>query len=276
MDEFWKPGQISGVENEFNHTSAIEFMKRWRHLAVYLSVFYVAVVFGIQYPMKNRTKWNLRGPLMVWNSIMAVFSILGFYSTGVIQWQYAFYNGWERSICDLVILKNQEGLFSFLFCFSKLAELIDTLFIVLRKQKLIFLHWYHHVTVLIYCWYSYSSITAPQQWFITMNYFIHSIMYSYYTLCASGVYRPHIRIKIVITVLQISQMIFGVGINIFLVVKMTVEEYWFCDGLVERTYSYAIYSLAMYASYFILFSHFFYNTYVRHVDAARVVACEVK
>ena len=49
---------------------------------------------------------------------------------------------------------------------SKLPELGDTLFIVLRKQQLIFLHWYHHITVFIYVWYSYAGHTAPGRWFM--------------------------------------------------------------------------------------------------------------
>jgi elongation of very long chain fatty acids protein 6 len=36
---------------------------------------------------------------------------------------------------------------------SKVPETVDTLFIVLRRQELIFLHWYHHASVLIYCFY---------------------------------------------------------------------------------------------------------------------------
>ncbi len=46
------------------------------------------------------------------------------------------------------------------FCFSKLPELIDTVFIVLRKQPLIFLHWYHHASVLVYCWFSYQDYSS--------------------------------------------------------------------------------------------------------------------
>ena len=44
---------------------------------------------------------------------------------------------------------------------------------------------YHHVTVLIYCWYSFSEYTAPARWFVVMNFIVHSLMYSYYFLKAS-------------------------------------------------------------------------------------------
>lgn len=40
-----------------------------------------------------------------------------------------------------------------MFSFSKAIELVDTAFVVLRKRPLIFLHYYHHATVLVYVWY---------------------------------------------------------------------------------------------------------------------------
>lgn len=39
-----------------------------------------------------------------------------------------------------------------MFVLSKVPELGDTVFIILRKQPLIFLHYYHHATVLVYAW----------------------------------------------------------------------------------------------------------------------------
>ena len=46
------------------------------------------------------------------------------------------------------------------------------------------LYRYHHVTVLVYAWYSYTEHTATARWFVVMNYTIHSIMYSYYAFKA--------------------------------------------------------------------------------------------
>ncbi|CAN0512742.1 unnamed protein product [Discosporangium mesarthrocarpum] len=56
---------------------------------------------------------------------------------------------------------------------QQIPELGDTFFIVLRKKPLIFLHWYHHVTVLLYCWHSYYEQTTYGLYFICMNYTVH-------------------------------------------------------------------------------------------------------
>jgi hypothetical protein len=44
-----------------------------------------------------------------------------------------------------------------LFILSKFPELVDKFFIVARRRPLLFLHWYHHVAVLLYCWHSYAT-----------------------------------------------------------------------------------------------------------------------
>merc|ERR1712179_596621 len=93
-----------------------------------------------------------------------------------------------------------------------MPELGDTVFIVLRKQQLIFLHWYHHLTVLIYVFYCFSQFTSCGRWFMVMNYFVHSLMYSYYTLRALRVRVPR-TVAMVITSLQLLQMVVGCAVN---------------------------------------------------------------
>ena len=57
---------------------------------------------------------------------------------------------------------------------------------ILRNREVIFLHWFHHATVLLYCWHAFHNSIAPGIWFAAMNYVVHSIMYLYYFLAATG------------------------------------------------------------------------------------------
>jgi len=141
-----------------------------------------------------------------------------------------------------------------MFVLSKVPELGDTVFIVLRKQKLIFLHWYHHVTVLVYCWYSFSEYTAPARWFVVMNFVVHSLMYSYYALKAMRI-RVARSVAMVITSLQLLQMVVGCLVNY---TAFTFKTKGMSCGVSETNLRL---SLLMYSSYFILFARFFYNAY---------------
>lgn len=142
-----------------------------------------------------------------------------------------------------------------MFTLSKVPELGDTVFIVLRKQPLIFLHWYHHVTVLLYAWYSYSDYIATARWFVCMNYLVHSIMYSYYALKALKFRVPR-WIAMSITTAQLAQMVMGATVNIWAYqVKQAGNE---C----HVSYDNIKISLLMYISYFVLFARFFRRAYV--------------
>lgn len=95
-----------------------------------------------------------------------------------------------------------------------------------------------------------------------MNYFVHSIMYFYYAIRASGIYRPPVCVNIFITSLQLLQMIVGVFVNMYVYKNMTSDPQWYCDGRVEKTSFFVYIAFAMYFSYFILFVNFFYTTYM--------------
>lgn len=75
----------------------------------------------------------------------------------------------------------RSGFWTFMFCMSKLGELGDTIFIVLRKKPLMFLHWYHHVATLNYGLMSYIDKSAFNTWIVWLNFSvrIYSFLYKF-------------------------------------------------------------------------------------------------
>ena len=252
------------LETRYNGSRGESVLLEYGHYSLYASVVYVVTIFSIQRWMKDRQKLDLRGPLFLWSLTLAVFSL----ATTIVSLpkflHYWYLYGFERVSCDCVIFDDpRTGLWAFLFVFAKILELGDTIFIVLRKQKLIFLHWYHHITVMCYGWnFSYSRRICYTQSFMSMNCFIHSIMYGYYAVRAQGRYRPPLGVNMMITLLQLIQMIIGTYVNLYIYYRRTIDPNRYCDGKAEKEHHYVYFSLAMYFSYFVLFAHFFYVTYV--------------
>ena len=139
---------------------------------------------------------------------------------------------------------------------SSFSELLDTFFIVIHKKPLIFLHWYHHVSVLLYCWHSYVYKAPAGILFCVMNYTVHSIMYFYYFLMAARC-KPKWFNAVWITLLQIAQMVAGVAATI-------VTNYLFFVKQSENCYinrANSVAALVMYGSYLVLFFQFFLGRY---------------
>merc|ERR1719316_443993 len=96
------------------------------------------------------------------------------------------------------------------FVYSKIPELLDTVFLVLRKKPVIFLHWFHHLTVLLYCWHAFDNLVAPGLWFASMNFSVHSVMYFYFFMTNVGFYKAVQPLAPLITTIQILQMVGGI------------------------------------------------------------------
>jgi hypothetical protein len=155
----------------------------------------------------------------------------------------------EKTICDQSFSDGTTGFWVLIFTASKVPELIDTAFLVLRKRTVILLHWYHHFSVLLYNWYAYSVRMPAGLWFSAMNSFVHAFMYLYYFQTARGK-KPSWNIFLTLT--QIAQMVVGS----YLTARDLLSEH--CAPL-SSTYT----GVIMYFSYFLLFVHLFYEMYIK-------------
>lgn len=246
-------------ENEFQHNKYREWMTENWTVAFYYVGAYMAFIYGGQYYMQNRPRFELRRTLMVWNSALAAFSIMGACRT-IPEFYHVLRNhGLYHSICvpSFIEVDRVAGFWTYMFVLSKVPELGDTVFIVLRKKPLIFLHWYHHITVLLYTWFSFTEYTSSARWFVVMNYCVHSVMYSYYALVSMGKYPPR-SISMLITAMQLTQMIVGCCINVWAHNYMATAPPNTChiSNINIKL------SMAMYFSFFVLFAQFFYKAYL--------------
>ncbi|CAL8070627.1 unnamed protein product [Orchesella dallaii] len=244
---------------KYDHTKWHDWMHRHWDVSLYASGIYVALIFLGQYLMRNRQPFEVRRPLLLWNIALAAFSATGFFRSIPelwYEWTVPATGGLQRSVCFADNHNIATSLWGLLFAWSKLFEFGDTVFIVLKKQPLIFLHWYHHVTVTIYCWFAYSAYDPSSRWFCTMNYLVHSLMYTYYAMKVLQIKIPR-HIPMTITICQIMQMVVGVIINVnTYYIKLSGQE---C----KRPYSNIHLAFAMYTTYFILFANFFRKSYFR-------------
>jgi len=149
--------------------------------------FYVFAIFAGQAYMKDKPAWNWRKTLAAWNLLLSVFSIMGFLRTMPQVLHNAYHYSMQDNVCNSpyqMVGIGPVANWGFWFMLSKFAELFDTFFIVIHKKPLIFLHWYHHITVLYCCWHTWVNETPTGLIFCAVNFGVHAIMYFYYFLMA--------------------------------------------------------------------------------------------
>lgn len=245
------------IEVSFDERRVIPWMRGHWHWSFYYSAIYLLLIVLGQRYMRDRKPYNLRTALCCWSAGLSLFSFYAMYRIAPIAFNMIYLGGLQHAICDTgsYLGSGGGGIWAFLFPLSKLPELVDTSFIVLRKQKLVILHWYHHVTVFIYCWFSYAFPISTGIWFGIVNYSVHAIMYAYYAVKASGRSPPRWIAKS-ITTIQLSQMFAGILLN-YLAIK-SLKESKTCE---MNPFAIGI-SIFFYASYAIFFANFYYWTYI--------------
>jgi elongation of very long chain fatty acids protein 6 len=217
------------------------------------------ITFGPKY-FADKKPWNWRVTMALWNLGLSVFSFFGFIRVLPMLIHLWTHYSFEENFCTDPVQMCGAGVSSLwiqMFVLSKIPELLDTFFIVIHKKPIIFLHWYHHVSVLLYCWHSFVTHAPPGVIFCCMNYFVHSIMYGYYFLMAAGI-KPKAFKAVYITVAQISQMVVGVAVTLMGCYVLWVKKPAM-PCLLSTDNNVA--ALIMYGSYLVLFVQFFLQRY---------------
>uniref|UniRef100_H2V7N2 Elongation of very long chain fatty acids protein 1 n=1 Tax=Takifugu rubripes TaxID=31033 RepID=H2V7N2_TAKRU len=175
--------------------------------------------------MANRKPFKLQEAMIVYNFALVALSIFIVYEFLMSGWVTTY--TWR---CDAVDTSDSpEALrmvqVAWLFWFSKIIELIDTIFFVLRKKhgQITFLHIFHHSFMPWTWWWGVSYAPGGMGSFHAMvNSTVHIIMYFYYGLSAAGPrFQKFLWWKKYMTAIQLVQ---------FVLVSLHATQYYFMDS----------------------------------------------
>lgn len=219
------------------------------YLAIPSILYYVAIRTGQKY-MEDRKPLNVSSVLFWWNLFLTLFSIIGTNRMWNEVAAVASESGsLISSICAPGVRTSRAGFWFMLFAFSKFVEFGDTFFLVVKKKPVIFLHWYHHITVMLLTFHIWANQHPTGRYYTAMNFFVHSIMYGYYTLTAMKI-KMNPKVAFCVTSLQLSQMFFGLAIAVLSITNCT-----------RHASSSGYFGLFIYSSYAILFAMFMMESY---------------
>ncbi|XP_063075113.1 ELOVL fatty acid elongase 8a [Engraulis encrasicolus] len=216
---------------------------------------YLVLVFFGPKVMEKRQPVNLKYILIIYNFAMVCLSAYMFYEFTVTSWLANY-----SLLCQPVDYSNSPlgmrmAKVCWWFFFSKVIELSDTVFFVLRKKnsQLTFLHVYHHCTMIFNWWSGVKYVAGGQSFLIGLiNSLVHIVMYLYYGLAAFG---PHMQKylwwKRYLTTLQLTQFC-------IITVHTTYNLFADCDFPDSMNAVVVAYALTLIA----LFSNFYYQSYL--------------
>jgi len=226
--------------------------------------FYLCVVFNgpkvmARYPLGPTAKSLLHFLFVWWNLGLSIFSWIGMFYVVPHLKQHLYEKGFFFTVCErpeFWYSRGKVGFWTEMFILSKFPELLDTVFLVLQSKRVIFLHWYHHVTVLLFCWQAYIRDAGPGLWYCAMNYSVHAFMYLYYAGMAIPTTRSLTRpFAVFITLAQIAQMVAGAFVT------LSAAWWWWSGQTCHVRQSTCCLGVLMYVSYFALFVALFVDKY---------------
>ncbi|CAH1401414.1 unnamed protein product [Nezara viridula] len=233
---------------------------KFHHVFITMMLYILLVkVFGPMI-MRKRKPFSLKIIMMAYNLSQV---LLNFYllHKAILYWHSWIPKFWNH-VCNPISETmgfTEENKMTYMqmmyyFYLTKLVDLLDTVFFVLRKKQsqVTFLHIFHHTSMVFNMWVSLIYLREEViSIFGIMNGTVHVIMYMYYFLAAFGPgIQKYLWWKKYLTKLQLVQFVIMIAIS----VKVKLID---CDC---NPWFWTMWSFSV-TVYFILFVHFYVTSY---------------
>ncbi|KAI8099789.1 fatty acid elongase [Halteromyces radiatus] len=227
-------------------------------------VVYFVAIFGGQFLMKHLPAFKpqiLKVPFQIHNFLLTIVSGTLLLLLAEQIWPKYQQHGLFYAVCEPSSWDQKVELIYYMNYLVKFWELLDTVFLVLKKKKLEFLHYFHHSMTMVLCFTQLVAKTTVSWVPILLNLCVHVLMYYYYFRTASG---ARIWWKKYLTTMQIVQfMIDLVAVYFCSYTYFTYTYYpWMPNmGSCAGTELSASFGCALLSSYLLLFINFYRITY---------------
>ena len=234
------------------------FRNGFFEIVAIISVYLLFTVWVGPKLMANRKPFELRRTILMYNIFMVVLNLYFFFSS-IIAYEFgrALLNFKYPSHDSTHMTVEEERRLTFVYWYfiSKLIDLLDTVFFILRKKwsQVSALHVYHHSSVPICVWLAvnFAPTAGVNGIFPILNSAVHVLMYTYYALAAFGPsIQKYLWWKRYITQVQLAQFVvfFIYGLT-YLIKQRGWPTILICT------------SLAQPPLYLFMFTSFYLNTY---------------
>lgn len=236
-------------------------MSTFKEMATMIAAYYIIILGGREL-MRNRKPRELTSLFMIHNLYLTIISgiLLALFVEQLVPtvWRHGIFyaicsheGGWTKPLVTLYYLNY----------LTKYLELLDTVFLFLKKKPLTFLHCYHHGATALLCYTQLIGLTAVSWVPIVLNLLVHVVMYWYYFQSARGI---RVWWKEWVTKLQIVQFVIDLGFVYFTSYTYFTSTYFpkmpsagSCAG--EEFAAFA--GIGIISSYLLLFISFYLATY---------------
>ncbi|XP_044755179.1 uncharacterized protein LOC123314125 [Coccinella septempunctata] len=253
---------IMEVYNNFMETKSDPRTSNWLLMSspgplitILVTYLYFCISAGPRY-MRDRKPYDLKLVIQAYNALQIVLSIYLVYLGLAGGWAKDYSFACQPVDYSVNPTSMTMATAVWLYFITKIIELVDTVFFVLRKKmnQVSFLHLYHHTMMPICGWIGTKFLPGGHGTLLgVINSFIHIIMYTYYLMASMGPqYQKYLWWKKHVTALQMVQ---------FCIIFVHNSQVLFRDCDYPKIITFLLATQALFFLY--LFGSFYHRSYIQ-------------